>query len=1033
MSDPAPQADDPLTTGRRSYVTLLFADLCDYTSLNETLDPEETDALRSELESLAEGVVRKHGGLITQFYGDGQLCVFGFPSPHEDDVRRGVDAALELHASVRKHVWAALQRNVQLCLHTGIHAGLVFARRGSALHGRYQLAGDAVNTAARLCSAAQRDEIFISAAALRGSEQFFEGELVPQLVLKGKKLPLSAFRVTGRSDVRTRFEASARRGLTEFVDRHAELSALIAGVTASLSGRGSLLLVTGAAGIGKTRLLEEFRARATTLGARVFRGTCDNYGELVPLAPFSQILRQVFSIAASMDASDAVQFVEGECARLGASLQAELAIFLRLMSLLPAQAHELANAGVVQALGRLFDTLASQQPVTLILDDWQWADDASRAVLGALHHITLQRGGCIVIGMRASDLHDPTLEPDRALGLAPLSDADGSRVIAALRPQELGLNVTQTLLRRAGGNPLFLEELCRALPRGRLDEHKHLDPSEVPHTLQGVIQTRVAALPRPHAALLQTAAVIGIEFSTAMLEPLFGAGVAELSTMLAALARDDLVYATEVAGIYRFKHGLTRDVVYESVLMSKRRALHAKVAALIEADAQASGAANTSEALAYHYRGSGDYARAAAHAELAGDRAMAVSALDRARFHYLAALTALDQLPPSAAIKQRWLRVSRKWMLPFVYSPVRDQLDILHRAMAAAAELGDDDAKAACWHWLGWAHYTLGDYAQSIQNYQAALQLAQRVSSARLVAQLLSGLGQSQAAAGDYPGALEHLQAGLAQKRAAALAQPARRDRIAQGYAYALGCMALVHADRGEFDLAEREFDEALSTVASNDHAIHGSVLGLRCMSLIWRGRWADAQEVAARDRRNSQHVVSGFSFAISSCFEAYAAWRLTAAFEHVRRMRDMVDWLRAQQLELFASFHYAHLAEALAAHGDQHARTYVEYALARARSGDPLGAAAAYRVLATLHPDAGVSSEQHVENCLGRAHAAAAVRGAVHDLARTTFQRAQLQRRAGRVADAKSNAEASLVQFEALGMEWHAASAREFLAACAR
>src|SRR5262245_45408100 len=172
--------------GQRAHVTLVFSDLCDYTRLSEALDPEEIDAIRSQLDEVAAAVIRRHAGFVTQVYGDGRLCVFGFPQPTENDVRRSIDAALELHEAVRAAAWADLPSGFELRLHTGVHSGLVFVRTGTTLHGRYQLSGDAVNTASRLCGIAQRDEIVVTASTLLGSEEYFETATLAAVALRGK-------------------------------------------------------------------------------------------------------------------------------------------------------------------------------------------------------------------------------------------------------------------------------------------------------------------------------------------------------------------------------------------------------------------------------------------------------------------------------------------------------------------------------------------------------------------------------------------------------------------------------------------------------------------------------------------------------------------------------------------------------------------------------------------------------------------------------------------------------------------------------
>lgn len=185
--------------GQRALVTLVFSDLCDYTRLSEALDPEEIDAIRSQLDELAAAVIRRHAGFVTQVYGDGRLCVFGFPQPTEHDVRRGIDAALDLHEAVRAATWTELPAHFELRLHTGVHSGLVFLRTGTTLHGRYQLSGDAVSTASRLCTVAQRDEIVVTASTLLGHEAYFETASLSAVALRGKSAPQLVVRVLART------------------------------------------------------------------------------------------------------------------------------------------------------------------------------------------------------------------------------------------------------------------------------------------------------------------------------------------------------------------------------------------------------------------------------------------------------------------------------------------------------------------------------------------------------------------------------------------------------------------------------------------------------------------------------------------------------------------------------------------------------------------------------------------------------------------------------------------------------------------
>ena len=1032
IAEPAERHD----LGHRSYVTVLFADLCGYTTLSEAIDPEELYAIRNQLDELANAVIQKHSGHVTQVYGDGQLCLFGFPEPREDDVRRSLEAALELHSAVRSHSWPRLPSGFEVRLHTGVHTGLVFVRSGTALHGRYVLSGDAVNTAARLCGIAERDEIVVTATTIGGSEQFFETKPMPPVWLKGKSAPQAVLRVTGRSNVRTRFEARSRRGLTTFVNRHVELGRLLQRLQGTGPGRGGLFVVSGAAGIGKTRLFEELSARAHDSGMLLLRGTCESYGDLAPLTPFTQTLRQVFGDAPGDAEGETEAWLERQCTLLGAAVAERLSTLLVLLALRPARGAELTSANTIGALEALIDALVSRQPLALILDDWQWADGASRTVLGQLRPLAQARGVCIVLGMRASEPVDLTLQPDEWVPLHPLTDNDSARFIAALHPNAISLDVRDVVLERAGGNPLFLEELCHVLPQLSPDTRRPFERLQVPTTVQGVIQARVASLAPADRQLLRLASVIGIEFSASTLAELCGATVPEIHTRLKALMTEDLVYCADGLATYHFKHGLTREVVYDSVLIAERKQLHRRVAELFERTAAASGdSMQVAEALAYHYRGSGDLEHAAQYAELAGDRAMTVSALDRACHHYLAAMAALDEMPVSIPVRRRWLAICEKWGLPFIFSPVGADahLPLIHTAAAYATELGDLHANTMCSYWLGWAHYGLGNYAESIEHYSAAVRAAELAGNVRVVVQLQAGLGQSQAAAGDYQNALPNLNSATASKRARAGTQAPRRGSVPQGYAYALAATALVHADRGEFALADQLFDEALGPLQGRKpaHAIEGSVLALKSIALLWRGHWHEARETALRAQQNGQLVNSAFNIVTCSLYGTYAAWELTRLDEHLQRMQVTIDWVETQHLELFAGCDYGWFAHMLQCVGEhERARAYVERALRRAASGDPMGEASAYRVLARLGPAEGdLADASHVEICLERATRAGEKRQSRHEAVKTLLLRAELGYEHGDVVNARQWAEAARAEARELDMRWHVQQADHLLA----
>ncbi|HET8938072.1 MAG TPA: AAA family ATPase, partial [Polyangiales bacterium] len=635
-----PKADEPRHTPWRGYVTLLFADLCDYTGLGEQHDPEEIDELRFQLEQIAGRVIERHGGSVSQIYGDGILAVFGFPEARGDDSRRAVGAAVELREAVHELRWTVGGAEpIGFQLHSGVHAGLVCARRGDALNGKYTLSGDTVSTTARLCDAAERDEIVVSEAVHQGIDGFFStSQLEAALTLKGKRAPVTTYRVLGPSDVKSHFQARCRRGLSAFVGRNRELTQLEASFKSAPGVAGCRVLVRGPAGVGKSRLLEEFRHRISAPELYALHGYCESYGDVVPLQPFLHMLRQLLD-AETSDQQSAEHRLQALVGRAE-----DVALLLSLLALRPATKAEINEVSIQRAFVGLFSGLARERRVLVSVDDWQWADDISRKLLAAL----LDEPTCplsVLLAVRTTERDAPPPTDFSLLDLSPFDEAESARVAQSLRTNNLPAAVVKALHRRSGGNALFLEELCRALPSEAFCDEAALEMSGAPTTLHGVIQARLTGLDPRDAQVLHTASVIGNEFSSSLLAEL--SGDTDIAPSIEALTAADIIYPGDRPGLFRFKHGIAREVVYESVRIGERRATHAAIAAHLLQNAPDDVLQDRAEALAYHCHQSGDFERAARYGEIAGDKALATSALDRARQQYTTALNALELLGQS--------------------------------------------------------------------------------------------------------------------------------------------------------------------------------------------------------------------------------------------------------------------------------------------------------------------------------------------------------------------------------------------------
>lgn len=1010
--------DEVLTTSdvmeRRAYVTLLFSDVCDYTRVIEKLDPEDADELRTSIVELANRVVTGHGGQVNQFVGDGLLAVFGFPEADENAARRALAAALEFHAAVAElEFHAPALRGFSARIHSGVHSGLVFLRRGNPLAGHYELSGDAVNTAARLCSAAGRDEIIVSDSTLHGLEAFFRSQRVPPLVLKGKSYPVAASRVLGPAE---EDPARSRRGALAFVGRERELSELHALLERAQQRQGSVVCVLGDPGIGKSRLLAEFyrRARGSIAGLRVHRGVCESYGDVVPLRPFLELVRQVLPTPKGTPSAETIWSVERALTQIDESLRAHLTTLLALLSVKPRERSADPDLSVIHAITELVLCLGRKDPLLLVLDDWQWADDASVQVLGrvvrALGELPIQ----IVVGARDIPEDDPVLGRAQRIRLSPFSERESFSAVTGIvlgAPEPLVAHIHE----RSGGNPLFLEEICQSLSvRGEFEAE--LEGAEVPRNVRDLIQVRLSRLGSRAASLLHVASVLGNAFPVWLLRQV--APELDLEALLFRLMLEGFLVEGESGEQVRFRHGITREVVYDSVRVRERRRLHAEVAQALEAAFVGVARVDHYEALASHHAAAGNAAQALDYAELSGDKAAQSSALDRARAQYSSALAQLEQLPASGELVARRLRLVSKWASACVFSPSRQQLSLLAEAAELAERSGDAAAQVRIEYSFGWLYYALGDQPASIAHLARGLERARALGDTISEAQLYSNLGQSYAASGNYEDALSCLDKGIEMKRRRATK---RSHGVPVGFAYALGCRGLVYADRGEFQAAYVQVQEALATVRDSGHAVEGSLLCLLGMIQVWHGRFAEALQTAERGRATAERVNGPFVLAICQVLGGYAEAIGSRRESSLIAIERAVRWLEGREIGLYLGFSYSHLAHAFLLLGrDNEAQRFAQSAITRAETSDPLGVASGERTLATLAARQGrrEAAWAHVE----RAFASARARQSDREVALNHLTLSTLEGAFGNREGEREQLRTAHAMFDRLAMTYHRA-----------
>ncbi len=978
------------------------------------MEAEEYAQVLAALRVAYDAAVTRHGGVVVRVQGDGMLAVFGYPQPTEGDGRRAVEATLELHKMVAQlPAYGPRGRAGALRLHSGIHAGMVLVQHGDMVLGRFELLGMAPNVASRLSDESTRDEILVSLETLGPDRFLFETGAERLVPVDRQRTLVACLPVLGPAAVGTPFDARARSGLQQFVGRHAEMRMLEATLGRALDGAFAQVVIAGPPGIGKTRLAEQFLQHALRRGCRVLKGYCDAELAAKPLQPLFQMIRSCAGLAP-----------DAPPAQARAALRNALAEFeISATPLLPAMGlgaageadSPAAAESLLPALGMVFAAMAGRRPTVLFVDDWQWSDAATRQALAFIRSAAAAAPLMVLCSARSIDDGDATMHNVEVVDLQPFSADEATESIQALLPQ-VDPFVASEIQRYSGGNALFIEELCHSVPHQDLKHHL-VRQHPTGAWLNVLVESRVARLPDEESELVRNAAVIGNVIPIWLLHELTGRTADDAA--LRSLAEKDFLFP-DSTGTLRFKHGLTRDVIYESVGLHVRRALHLRIAqALLRhvSDEQE----QPDEALAYHLGAAGRAAEAADRADIAGDRAAAVSALDRARTLYHAALAWLDEAAPAGGDVNRWLAIANKLGLICVFDASRKDLPVFQRGVELARMLGDSAQSARAEYWLGYVSYSLGDTYAALACCERASAVA-GVGSDALAVQIRATLGQVRAAASQYGGALPLLEEAVAIKRA-----HRRGSRPAVGLAYSLVCLGSVVGDRGEFERARACFDEAMALLNGVTHEIGASIEGWRAVVLTWQGRWAEAGAAALESARIAEQTRSLFQFAQARATAAYAQWKHTGDPSWITRLEQANSWREPSESEVFRSLNYGWLAEGWMACGDpDRARAHAARALRRGRMGDLLGVGVAWRALAQAAADGGDAAR--ARRCLIQAQRVAERRESPPEEASNLLCAAEVASALGDVRAARLHADSALATLEAADMRWHAQRARRLL-----
>lgn len=723
----------------------------------EQLDPEEVQELMRYLKGGAVEIVEAHLGIVSQFVGDEIMALFGIPVSHEDDPVRAVRAAHQIHALARQLSLQAEDKiDRPLRMHTGIDTGLVVTSTADARDGTVGVTGDTVNTAARLKAAAANDQILLSRETARQVDNYVELEQLEPVVLKGKAGPITPFSVAGEVATGTsRFEAAAaRHGFTAFAGRERELTTLHQALEKAIGGQGQFVTVIGEAGAGKSRLLYEFRRGVKADTVTVLEGRCQSYGADTPYLPMLDALRHALGIhdLASSNAlhETAVVNIRG----VSPDLEQYIPHLLHLLSI-PSEEHKLPENLQGEALQRELETAlaavislsATRRPMLMIYEDWHWADAASEAALSNLIGLAGNYPLMLLV------LHRPEyerrwddVEHYTSIVLHALDVADTGRMLCSVFGVDvLPEGLAEAVHERTAGNALFNEEMAHALCDEGIVEindrearlARPLEELALPDTVHAVIRARVDRLDPADREILRLASVIGRQYDRAVLERIAPSAQAA-SAALMHLTRQGLVRQVRVVprAEYLFKHVLTQQVVYETLLHSQRKELHAKVGAAIEA-LYADRLEEYYERLADHYASGDCPVQAAQYLLKVGGQLRSLGQIEESISCFLRSqeLTEDEQIRCMARIGQaEGLRMIDR---------VDEALELLERAQGPA-ESSNLAAELAQLHYLrGNLYFPKGEFDKCLIEHESGLKWAREAGSQEAEARSLGGLADA--------------------------------------------------------------------------------------------------------------------------------------------------------------------------------------------------------------------------------------------------------------------------------------------------
>jgi class 3 adenylate cyclase/tetratricopeptide (TPR) repeat protein len=755
--------------GERKLVTVLFADVANYTSMSEKLDPEEVHKIMDGCFRILMDEIHKYEGTINQFTGDGVMALFGAPIAHEDHAQRACYAALSIQKALMDYGEKVKgEAGFDFKMRMGLNSGpVVVGSIGDDLRMDYTAIGDTTNLAFRIETAAKPGSILLSSHTHRLARDFFKFESLGKVQVKGKEEVQEAYELIRRSEVRTRIEAAAVAGLTKFVGRKREMEALREALEKVRSGSGQVVGIIGEAGVGKSRIIVEMRKMFPIEEYGYLEGRCLHYGGSMAHLPILDILRTYFEIQEGEQEFPIKKKIKEKIFQVDEKLRTVLSPFQELLSLKvddetylklePKQKRE----KIFEAIRDLCIRESQKKSLVLVFEDLHWIDKTSEEFLDYFIGWLANTSILLILLYRPEYTHRWGSKSYYSnVRVDQLSLPTSAELVQSILSEgEIVPELRELILNKTAGNPLFMEELTHSLLENgsiqKKDDHYLLSrkPSDIqiPDTIQGIIAARMDRLEESLKRIMQVASVIGREFAFRILQAITETKE-ELKSHLLNLQGLEFIYEKRLFPEleYIFKHALTQEVAYNSLLLKRRKEIHEKIGRAIE-EIYPERLEEFYEMLAYHYSKSDNLQKAYQYLRLSGNKAMrSYSPAEAFRF-YRDAISILKQMGETDQNKKEQIEaiLSMAHSMRLLAYP-EDSFKILQEGETLCKHIKDKKRLAILYSHLGSFYSAKGDAVLGMKYQQEAFEEAERLQDSQITARIGAMLTFSMDVAGEY-------------------------------------------------------------------------------------------------------------------------------------------------------------------------------------------------------------------------------------------------------------------------------------------